>query len=117
MMVCAIAVGIPATFLAVDRYGLVGGATIWVVHGCLQITIELYLMHQRLLVGQMLKWCREVLLPPLFVSTALSLISIFVAPSNLGRLASFIWPTATGLSILIVLYMLSLKSNKRVFSN
>ena len=115
MMVGAIVVGIPATFLAIEKYGLVGGAAIWVVHGSLQVTVELYLMHRRLLVGQMANWCRIVVLPPLFVSIPLSLVSLHFVPSDLGRWASFAWPAATGFVILVILYLSTLKSNKRVF--
>jgi O-antigen/teichoic acid export membrane protein len=97
MIAGALAVGAPVMVWAIGRVGVVGATTVWVLHGASDLTLGLWLMHRRLLVGQLLHWYRVVVLPPVVLALPLVALSRWAMPQGLGRWTSLGWVGATGL--------------------
>ena len=96
MIAGALVVGAPIMVWAIRTVGTVGATTIWVLHGVSIITMGLWLMHRRLLIGEMVTWYRVVLLPPLVLTLPVVALSWFTMPKDLGRWTSLGWVGATG---------------------
>jgi len=108
MIAGSVVVGVPLTYLAIRAYGTVGATTVWVLNGIAGLTIELWLMHRRLLVGQLMAWYRSVVAPPLLVTLPIVAISWWLLPGHPSRWTGLTWGALTGLlavgmSLLIVL--------------
>lgn len=110
MIFGALFVGTPLMVLAIDRFGVTGAATVWLLHGVSGVTLELWLMHRRLLVGELGHWYRTVIATPLLVSLPLAALSRWGAPEGLGRWGGGAWAAGTGL-IAIGLAVLLLRSS------
>jgi O-antigen/teichoic acid export membrane protein len=100
MIAGALLLGAPLMIWAIRTLGTVGATTVWVLHGISGITLGLWLMHRRLLVGELPEWYRVVLLPPLLLTLPLAGLSRWTMPPDLGRWASLGWVGATGLVIM-----------------
>jgi O-antigen/teichoic acid export membrane protein len=96
MIAGALVLGTPMMVWAIRTMGTVGATTVWVLHGVSIITIGLWLMHRRLLVGEMVAWYRVVLLPPLVLTLPVVGLSWWAMPNDLGRWTSLGWVGATG---------------------
>src|SRR5207249_2572922 len=59
MMLSALLLGAPLMVWAIYSYGVVGATAVWVLHGVSDITLGLWFMHRRLLIGQLLDWYRS----------------------------------------------------------
>ncbi|HYC50275.1 MAG TPA: lipopolysaccharide biosynthesis protein, partial [Gemmatimonadaceae bacterium] len=68
MIAVALLAGFPVMVWAIQQWGTVGATAVWMLHGTLGITMELWLMHRRLLPGDLKRWYTSVLLPPLAVA-------------------------------------------------
>lgn len=79
---------IPAMWLAASEYGAVGGAAVWLVLNMLCFALVPYLMHRKLLAGQLGRWYLYSAAVPFLVCAALILPIIFWMPerSSLGLL-------------------------------
>lgn len=108
----ALLLGTPLMVLAINAYGTVGATTVWVLHGLSDITLGLWLMHRRMLVGELLYWYRSVLLLPILFSLPLSLLSFFLMPQGLNKWFIMSWIVVTGF-IVILLPMLFFFINDR----
>jgi O-antigen/teichoic acid export membrane protein len=100
MMVGALVLGAPIMVWAIKTYGTVGATAVWVLHGISDITLGLWLMHRRLLIGELLGWYLSVLLPPLLVSLALVGLSWWLMPHGLNKWINLCWIGATGLIVI-----------------
>lgn len=103
MLIGALGVGVPCLWWAISKWGTVGATAVWVLHGISDATLGLWLMHQRLLPGEIMTWFRTVVLPPLLCSLPIAGLSWWLMPSDLGR-----WPTAFWLGVTSLLVILSL---------
>jgi O-antigen/teichoic acid export membrane protein len=119
MILGAIVVGVPLMIWAIRAYGAVGATTVWVIHGLSDITLGLWLMHRRLLIGQLLAWYRSVPLPPLLVSIPLAYVSFWLLPSGMNRWITLCWIIATGLVLVVVILCIpyALRASRSVHSN
>jgi O-antigen/teichoic acid export membrane protein len=99
MMLGALAIGVPSLWWTIGRWGAAGATAVWVLHGVSDATIGLWLMHKRLLRGELASWCRSVILPPLLLTLPLIGASWFLQPQGLGRWANAIWLGGTGLVV------------------
>jgi O-antigen/teichoic acid export membrane protein len=99
MMLGALAIGVPSLWWTIGRWGAAGATAVWVLHGVSDATIGLWLMHKRLLRGELALWCRSVILPPLLLTLPLVAASWFLQPQGLGRWANAIWFGVTGLVV------------------
>lgn len=100
MIAGALVLGAPVMVWAIKTYGTVGATVVWVLHGVSGITLELWLMHRRLLIGELLGWYRLVLLPPLLFSLTLVGLSWWLMPHELNKWISLCWIGTTGLVVL-----------------
>lgn len=97
MMAGALVVGVPLMIWAIRTFGTVGATTVWLLHGVSGITIELWLMHRRLLVGELGAWYRSVLAPPLLLTVPVVGLSWWLSPQHPGRWTGLGWAGATGM--------------------
>jgi O-antigen/teichoic acid export membrane protein len=100
MIAGALVLGAPIMVWAIRTVGTVGATTVWVLHGISGLTLGLWLMHRRLLVGDLLKWYRVVLLPPLMLTLPLVGLAWWAMPRELGRWAGLGWVGATGFIVI-----------------
>lgn len=109
MIVGALLLGVPSLLVATRLWGTAGAAVVWVIHGVSDVTLGLWLMHRRLLVGEFVLWCRTVLLPPLLCSLPIIGLSWWLMPVGLGIRSSAAWVGVTGVlvggSLLFLLYV------------
>lgn len=99
MITGALVLGLPVMVWAIHAHGTVGATAVWVLHGVSDLTLGLWLMHRRLLAGEMLRWYRSVLVPPLLISLPLAAASWWLMPAGLGRWMSLGWIGATGMVV------------------
>jgi O-antigen/teichoic acid export membrane protein len=97
MMTGSVLIGVPLILLAVPRFGIAGATAVWLVHGISDLTLGLWLMHRRLLRGDLMRWYREVLVKPFLTTAPLIAASCWLMPPDLGRWSGFAWATTTGL--------------------
>jgi O-antigen/teichoic acid export membrane protein len=107
MIAGALVLGAPVMVWAIKTYGTVGATAVWVLHGTSDITLGLWLMHRRLLVGELVGWYRSVVLPPLLICPPLVGLSWWLMPHGLNRWASLGWIGATGLVVVPAALLLS----------
>lgn len=115
MIVGALIFGAPVMVWAIRTVGTVGATTVWVLHGVSGITLELWLMHRRLLVGDLGEWYLRVVLPPLVLALPVGALSRAVMPEHLGRWTSLGWVAATGFVVIASALMLGLSRIRRNF--
>ncbi|WP_316811429.1 lipopolysaccharide biosynthesis protein [Pedobacter heparinus] len=114
MMGGALILGIPVAVWSVSKYGTAGATVIWLLHGISDITIGLWLMHKRLLVGQFLEWYLHVLALPLIISIAIITISNFLMPAHQNNWLNISWIAVTGIiTIGVTLYFDSRRLKKK----
>ena len=96
MMAGSVLIGVPLIVLAIPSFGIAGATAVWLLHGLSDITLGLWLMHRRLLKGQLLNWYRSVLLPPLMTAGPLIAAMGWLMPTDPGRWAGLAWGIAAG---------------------
>ena len=102
MIAGALVVGGPIMVFMIKSYGVVGATTIWVLHGLSLVTIELWIMHKRLLKGELWSWYRSVVVPSVLRTAPVVALGWWLMPSDLGRWTGFSWIVATGVAVAIV---------------
>ncbi len=95
MIIGALGIGLPCIGGAIHLWGTVGATAAWVLHGLSDSTLGLWLMHRRLLPGEMMKWYRAVVGPPLLVALPIVGLSRWLKPAGLGRWSVAAWIAAT----------------------
>jgi O-antigen/teichoic acid export membrane protein len=101
MIIGALILGAPVMLVAIRTIGTAGATTVWLFHGISGITLELWLMHQRLLVGALAEWYRKVLVLPALVASPIAGVSWWLTPAGLGRWGSLAWVAGTVSAIVI----------------
>lgn len=96
----SILIGLPLMIFAINYFGVVGATTVWLVHGISEITLGLWLMHKRLLKGELLTWYRSVILAPLLISIPIAFIFSLFEPQEMNRLNTFFWILITGIIVI-----------------
>jgi len=92
MMLMALGLGTLAAWAAFPSLGARAATLVWLVHGGLGLSVELALMHRRVLRGWLLRWYRIVLLAPLLVALPVVGVVHALRPAPTGRLAAAVWP-------------------------
>nr|WP_282446528.1 oligosaccharide flippase family protein [Aromatoleum petrolei] len=95
LMAAALAVGAPTAFLAIQSFGAVGGTTMMLVHGAIEITFGLWLMNRVLFPGETVRWYRQVVLLPFVTTLPVLLVSKQLMPEDLARWGLASWIAAT----------------------
>ena len=103
MIAGALVIGIPCLWWTINFWGTVGATVIWVLHGVSDITLGLWLMHRRLLPGELAAWYHIVLLRPLIFCFPIVGLSRWLMPSEMSRVSTIVWLGVTSISTLIIL--------------
>ncbi len=107
MIFGSILFGLPLMIISLYYFGIEGGATVWLVHGISEITLGLWLMHRRILKGELVRWYRSVLLPPILIALPITYLSYLLKPYVFNRFENFVWIFLTeGILIIISLFYL-----------
>lgn len=103
MMLLSLVVAIPVLIFSIHYFGLFGASFIWLIHGVVDITLGLWIMHKTVLKGKLIQWYQDILLPPFLFAIPIVLISYFLKPVGLSRINTFIWVGFTTLLILAII--------------
>jgi len=118
MIAGALLVGAPIMVLAIPRFGAAGATVVWLLHGLSGITVGLWLMHRRLLVGELPHWYRSVLVLPMLTGLPLIGLSGWLMPPGQARWMSLTWIGLTGLvAVLLPLWYHQTRARNGVDSN
>jgi len=91
MNLAAILVLLPALIPAVNYYGVLGAASIWVILNAGYIIAGLTLMHRRLLKGEMLTWVVRDFAWPTSVAFVIVALCHMALPDALGTVGRVLW--------------------------
>ena len=105
MILFALIIGIPAVVLATNKYGAIGGTFIWVFHGFSELTVGLWIMHKRILIGEFLIWYKKVIFIPLIIAIPISIGSNFCVSNSINIWFTFSQIFFTGIIILSSIYL------------
>jgi O-antigen/teichoic acid export membrane protein len=114
MLAGAVCLGAPSLFWTIKHWGAPGATAVWVLHGLSDLSLGLWLMHRRLLQGELWIWYRSVLLPPLLCSVPLVGLSWWLIPPGLSNMASVAWLAVTSLLVLSGPIAFVMITNRRV---
>ncbi len=103
MMAGSVIIGGILMFFAIRYFGIIGGTLVWLTHGISEITLGLYLMHRKLLTGELFRWYLTVLIPPLLLALPFSYITHILKPDYLNRVETFMWFGVSGLILVIII--------------
>ena len=97
MIAGALGLGIPCLWWTIKYWGTAGATAVWVLHGVSDVSLGLWLMHRRLLPGELLAWFRIVVLRPLLCSLPIVGLSWWSMPTDMSRWAIAAWLGGTSL--------------------
>jgi len=112
-IVGALLTGVPLMVWAIRTYGTVGATTVWLLHGVSGITIELWFMHRRLLVGELLGWYRAVVLPPLAFALPVTVVARLLMPDAPGRWTGAAWAAVAWLGAMGLLLLFFVRGERQ----
>jgi O-antigen/teichoic acid export membrane protein len=107
MIAGALGVGVPCLWWAIKNWGAIGATTVWVLHGISDITIGLWLMHRRLLAGELNEWYQIVILQPLLFCLPIVGLSWWSMPAAMTRWFIIVWLTVTSMLIAFSIFIFS----------
>lgn len=113
MIIGALLLGIPTMVWAIWTFGTVGATAVWLLHGVSGLTLELWIMHKRLLRGELALWYRSALVLPVLITLPLAGVSRWLLPHAIGRLGNLCWIGVTGLSAVAAILCYNLDQAKR----
>ena len=112
MIAAALGIGVPCLWWTIKYWGTVGATAVWVLHGVSDVTLGLWLMHRRLLPGELHTWYRIVVFRPLLTCLLIVGLSWWVMPTAMSRWSIGVW--LGGTSFLAILSLLVLERFKAV---
>jgi O-antigen/teichoic acid export membrane protein len=72
----------PVAYVLALRYGLSGGASVWLLLNAMYVVISVPLMHRRLLPGGLTSWARDDIGKPLLAAAVIAVIGRLVVPAS-----------------------------------
>jgi len=103
MIAGALSIGVPCLWWTIKHWGAVGATAVWVLHGVSDVTLGLWLMHKRLLPGELHEWYRIVVLRPLLFCLPIVGLSWWSMPTDMNRLSIAAWIGVTSLLTILSL--------------
>ena len=110
MMLGALIAGLASLSWTIGRWGAAGATVVWVLHGLSDATLGLWLMHKRLLRGELGHWWLSVVVPPVLCTAPVVVASRYFLPAGLGRWSIAVWIGAT---VLIVMAAAALSTTRK----
>ena len=102
MIFGSIIIGLPLIVFAIKTFGVVGGTVIWLIHGISEITLGLWLMHKKLLIGELFIWFKKVIIHPIVIALPITYLSAILKPANVSAFESFTWIIFTIIILLAI---------------
>jgi O-antigen/teichoic acid export membrane protein len=112
MILFALVIVIPGVIIATIRFGAIGGAFIWLVHGFSELTIGLWIMHKRILIGEFITWYKKVIFIPLIIAIPVSILSNIFIANGINIWLVFFQIIITGVIILSCIFLIYNLNNK-----
>lgn len=103
----ALVLGIPFCILAVQHFGMVGAACLWLAINLSYVLIVMPIIHRRLLKGELDHWYRRDVLPPVLAALTMTLLAKWVHPSIDRDLPGLAWLTGISLAVLAATALMS----------
>lgn len=97
----AVALLLPALFLAVSSYGAIGAACVWLALNVNYLVFAVWLTHRRLLTREMWRWYVVDTAIPITVATATAWLCRLAMPRELGRAGDALVLAVTSLLVLL----------------
>jgi O-antigen/teichoic acid export membrane protein len=99
MILLSIVIAIPVLIFSIPALGLLGASFVWMIHGIIDMTVGLWIMHKSVLKGKLTQFYFEIFTPPFYYALPISLLSFELMPQGLNRINTFIWVSLTSLTI------------------
>ncbi len=109
MMLLSLVVAIPVLIISIHYFGLFGASFIWLIHGIVDITLGLWIMHKTVLKGKLKQWYLDIFLPPFLYAIPVVLISTLLKPAGLSRITTFVW---VGFTALLIFALIAVRIRK-----
>jgi O-antigen/teichoic acid export membrane protein len=97
----AVAVTVPATILAVRRFGAIGAAYVWLLLNVAYVIVTAHFMHRRILPGAKWRWYANAVVRPLAIGTVVAIIAKAALPVPLDRGAAAVETLGVGLLLTV----------------
>lgn len=97
MMLISFFIAIPVLIFSINYIGIIGASFIWLIHGVIDLTIGLWIMHKKVFKGKFKMWYLKIFIPPFFYSIPISLVSKLLLPETLSRVNTLVWVAVTSL--------------------
>lgn len=109
---------IPALYLAVNSWGAIGAAGVWIALNCCYILIGMHIMHRRFLPAEKWRWYKNDVGRPLLIVALIVLITrMAVPPDEWGTIATLALVTvALGLGIAAAFWVADTLPKERLFA-
>jgi len=105
MIFGSIIIGLPLMIFAIKTFGVVGGTVIWLIHGISEITLGLWLMHKKLLIGELFTWYKKVIFHPIVIALPISYLSTILKPMKISAIGSATWILITIIILLATQFL------------
>ena len=106
MIAISLVIGIPISIIAINKFGPVGATSIWLLHGFLDFTICIWLMHRRFLIGKYFLWLRESVVIQFLISFLVLALCVMVMPVFSNKMMIFFYVFISGLMALSMNFLL-----------
>lgn len=77
---CCIVLEVPALIFAISHYGSVGAASVWAILNICFVPVMVWLMHKRILIGELANWVRYDIGYPIMAAMIVGAIARIFAP-------------------------------------
>jgi hypothetical protein len=91
-------------FLVAPHYGAAGVALVWAALNGAHLLVSVWLMHRRILIGEMTNWYLRDLLPPITAVVATGLLVRALVPEPTTRAGDFILVSSVYLSMSLIAF-------------
>lgn len=85
----------------VPRFGAIAAAAVWASLNAVHLIGSVWVMHRRIMKGEMRSWFVKDVLPPIAAVLAVSLLVRLAAPETNTRLGGLVWLTCVYLAMLL----------------
>lgn len=103
MLFISIIIGTPLAIVLIKNYGILGATAIWLVHGFLEISVAIFLMHLRILRKKLIKWYLRILFVPSLLTFFFTYFSSQFIPTFEWQILTILWVLLTGFSVFLIL--------------